>query len=143
MSEEPRRRISWVPNVTDPAAPTAEEIAAAVPLDGYEVVDDGLQFTRDDTAEIPPILPLTIRYYLEPTEPDWIVFRAADDLPSGAMPQALDGVWVNRRPWMMPLSAEEMDRAYEEGRVLAVFVSTGRFEAREDGAVAEVWEMRP
>jgi hypothetical protein len=40
VSDHPRKRLYWVPQVRDPAAPTAEEIAAAVPLGD---VVDGLQ----------------------------------------------------------------------------------------------------
>lgn len=134
--EPPQTRISWVPHVKNPAAPTAEELAAGVPLDGWAVVDDGLQFARDDSAEILPLPARTVGFYLDPLEPDWIVLRAADDLPPGAMPPALDGLWINKPPaYVAPVP--------EDGIPIAVFVPTGRFETRDDGAVAEVYEMRP
>lgn len=61
MTDQPHMRISWVPQVADPKAPTAEELAAGVPLG--DVVDDGLQFTRDDSVDsTAPLLPDTRRY---------------------------------------------------------------------------------
>lgn len=60
MTEQPRMRISWVPQVADPKVPTAEELAAAVPFG--DVVDDGIQFTRYDNADPTPLLPETRRY---------------------------------------------------------------------------------
>jgi hypothetical protein len=42
-------RAYFVPRVRDPGAPTVEELAASTFLG--VVVDDGLQFTRDESAD--------------------------------------------------------------------------------------------
>ncbi|MFI6510104.1 hypothetical protein ACIBCT_21070 [Streptosporangium sp. NPDC050855] len=42
-------RAYFVPRVSDPEAPTVEELAAGTFLG--VVVDDGLQFTRDESAD--------------------------------------------------------------------------------------------
>lgn len=72
-----------------------------------------------------------------PAEPDWVVLRAAADLPPGALPAALDGVWIDKPRAMIDLDSSDTPRPF------AVFLPTGRFEVRDDGAVAEVFEMRP
>lgn len=76
-------------------------------------------------------------------EPDYIVVRAAPDLPPGFLPPHLDGRWYDRRdiadgpPAGTPLPGGVAGAQ-------AVAVATGRFEVREyDGAVAEIWEVRP
>lgn len=154
MSEEPKSRIFWVPRVRDPEAPTAAELAAGVPLG--EVVDDGLQFTRDETTPVVPLLPNSHRYRVirhpdgtvdvirEPvytmtlvSEPDWIVFRPAAGLPAGALPADLDGWWIDRR------GAPASGRIVHQGGFVGQFTPTGRFETCDDGAVAEVFEVRP
>lgn len=66
---------------------------------------------------------------------DYIVVRPAPDLPPSFLPPGLDGKWVDRT--MLPEDASP----YRWGD--AVAVATGRFEARDDGAVAEVFEVRP
>jgi hypothetical protein len=76
------------------------------------------------------------------SEPDYVVLRAAADLPDWHLPPAWDGRWVDRAelpdgppPWWTPPGVG----AYTE----TTFVPTGRFEVREhDGAVAEVFEAR-
>lgn len=67
--------------------------------------------------------------------PDFIVIRPAPDLPPGFLPPHLDGRWFDTTE--VPLSYAE------PGSGCAVAVPAGRFEVREDGAVAEVWEVRP
>lgn len=69
-------------------------------------------------------------------EPDWIVFRPADGVPPEALPPTIDGWWVDRYNW--PVSGTMI---HQNGAVLR-FAPTGRFETREDGAVAEVFEVR-
>lgn len=142
MSEEPKVRIFWVPQIRDPEAPTADELAAGVPLG--EVVDDGLQVAKDDAPAI-PLLPRTEHYQLfrRPDrtwdaipEPDWIVIRPAPDLPPGTLPAGLDGWWLNRRGW-----AADGTIVHQSGFV-GHYAPTGRFEER-DGVVAEVFEVRP
>jgi hypothetical protein len=64
--------------------------------------------------------------------PDYVVIRPAADLPSGSLPQDLDGKWFDR-------SQLQESRLFGE----AVAVPSGRFEVRDDGAVAEVYEVRP
>lgn len=156
MTEQPNKRIYWIPKIGNPEAPTAEELAAAVPLDGH-VVDDGLQFNRDDSVDLSQwFKPHTRRYKVihhadgsmdvipqNPntlelvSEPDWIVFRPVADLPSGTIPADIDGWWVDRRGW--PASGTLV----HQSGFTAHFAPTGRFEMREDGAVAEVYEVRP
>lgn len=69
------------------------------------------------------------------TEPDFIVVRPAPDLPPGFLPAVLDGRWYDRR------SVPQMfgEHSANDG----VAVATGRFEVRDDGAVAEIYEVRP
>lgn len=67
--------------------------------------------------------------------PDYLVIRAAPDLPPGFLSPSLDGKWIDRS--QLP----EDGWPYRWGD--AVAVASGRFEAREDGAVAEVFEVRP
>ena len=154
MSEKPKRRIFWVPQISNPEAPTADELAAGIPLG--EAVDDGLQFTKDDSTPVPPLLPRTERYKVihhpdgtmevireEPysltlvSEPDWIVFRPAVDVPADALPRGVDGWLLDRRG--LPADGTMI---HQSGIVLR-FAPAGRFEARDDGAVAEVFEVRP
>lgn len=66
------------------------------------------------------------------TDPDYVVVRASPDLPDGFIPPDLDGKWFDRAT--LPVS-------FAQGT--AVAVPSGRFEVRDDGAVAEVWELRP
>lgn len=83
---------------------------------------------------------------------DYVVLRAHPDLPPGFLPPELEGRWydLQRVPFL------PSDRAAGEappppalgGPVAsygppAVAVPTGRFEVRDDGAVAEVWEVCP
>jgi hypothetical protein len=65
--------------------------------------------------------------------PDHVVIRAASDLPPGFLPAALNGKWLDRA------QLSEESNVHHWGS--AVAVATGRFEVREDGAVAEVFEM--
>lgn len=69
------------------------------------------------------------------SEPDYIVVRAAPNLPPGFLPRGLDGKWFDRA------TLPEQHGPYQWGDSVAV--ATGRFEARDDGAVAEVFEIRP
>lgn len=72
------------------------------------------------------------------TEPDYIVIRPAADLPSGFLPDRLDGMWFDRT-CIPKLPTPHTGWGRGEG----VAVASGRFEVRDDGAVAEVWEVRP
>jgi hypothetical protein len=76
-------------------------------------------------------------------ETDYIVIRPAADLPPGFLPPHQDGRWYDRAslpPGPPPGSASPPGITVSE----AVAVPTGRFEVRDyDGAVAEVWEVRP
>jgi hypothetical protein len=77
-------------------------------------------------------------------EPDFIVLRAAADLPPGFMPEELDGRWMDRSqiPVRGPRRGPLPPHLREAGPG-AVAVPTGRFEVRGyDGAVAEVWEFQ-
>jgi DNA-binding transcriptional regulator PaaX len=64
--------------------------------------------------------------------PDFAVIRPAPDLPAGFLPAEWDGRWVNLATMRQG-----------PGLGQAVAVPVGRFETRDDGAVAEVWEVRP
>lgn len=63
---------------------------------------------------------------------DYVVIRAAADLPDGFLPERLNGRWFD---------LAEVRQGFGVGD--AVAVPSGRFETRDDGAVAEVWEVRP
>lgn len=75
--------------------------------------------------------------------PDYIVIRLAPDLPPGFLSEDFDGRWVDRSDVPQASSTETaQDAAVRYGGMVAV--PTGRFEARDyDGAVAEVFEVRP
>lgn len=73
-----------------------------------------------------------------PRDPDYIVLRAYPAAPPGWMPADLEGRWYDRAT--VGSALDEKSTA----EFPAVAVPTGRFEAREEnGAVAEVWEVRP
>lgn len=65
-------------------------------------------------------------------ECDFIVIRPTDTWPAGFFPPELDGMWID-------LATHPTYR--ELGTNLAT--AAGRFEVRADGAVAEVWEIKP
>ncbi len=69
---------------------------------------------------------------------DYVVIRPAADLPDGFLPDSLNGVWFDRARLPIRLGAFRGPGIGE-----GVAVPAGRFEVREDGAVAEVWEVRP
>jgi len=77
----------------------------------------------------------------DPGRPDYIVIRPAADLPDGWLPVELDGKWVDRTS--LPTRDQiQGSPAVQFGT--AVAVPSGRFEIREhDGAIAEVYEIRP
>lgn len=66
-------------------------------------------------------------------EPDYVVIR---DAP-GALRSGADGVWFDLAtvPRRLSVTVEWTCVTYDA-------VPTGRFEVRDDGAVAEVWEVR-
>jgi hypothetical protein len=74
-------------------------------------------------------------------EPDYLVIRPAPDLPPGFLPERENGRWYDRAdmPWVSGERSLELIVRYGGG----VAVATGRFEVRDDGAVAEVFEVRP
>lgn len=77
------------------------------------------------------------------TYPDYVVIRAGEGLPPGFLPPHLDGKWFDRRS--VPVRAAKFVGSGNNGHVTvseAVAVPSGRFEVREDGAVAEVWELQ-
>lgn len=75
------------------------------------------------------------------SEPDYIVIRPAADLPPGFLPEREDGRWYDRGAMPQADAESNMDALIRYGGGVAV--ATGRFEVREDGAVAEVYEVRP
>ena len=68
--------------------------------------------------------------------PNLIVLRAAADLPPGLMPPRLDGLWLDLND--MPRWPGHTLPTAPTHRTCT---PTGRFEVRDDGAVAEVWEV--
>jgi hypothetical protein len=75
------------------------------------------------------------------SEPDYIVIRPAPDLPD-QLPPRLDGWWYDRADFPEALPGEGIEAVARYGGYVAV--ATGRFEVRDpDGAVAEVFEVRP
>ena len=79
-----------------------------------------------------------LRAYGYGLKPDFIVVRAAPDLPAGVLPPGVDGRWYDRAT--MPVRRELFE---DDPPSEVVAVATGRFEVRDDGAVAEVFEVRP
>jgi hypothetical protein len=67
------------------------------------------------------------------SDPDYVVIRVATAL-RGTVPPDLDGKWFD---------LSTMRQAPDSiGAGTHTAVPAGRFEVREDGAVAEVWELR-
>lgn len=76
------------------------------------------------------------------SEPDFIVIRPAVGLPPGSVPAHLDGRWYDRSSIPESSVGPRLGAIGEYGGLTAA--PAGRFEVREsDGAVAEVWEIRP
>ncbi|WP_030777318.1 hypothetical protein [Streptomyces sp. NRRL S-920] len=74
-------------------------------------------------------------------DPDYIVIRPAEDLP-GAVPPRLNGWWYDRASFPEAAPGAGYDAVARYGGYVAV--ATGRFEVRDyDGAVAEIFEIRP
>lgn len=70
--------------------------------------------------------------------PNYIVIRPHPDLPPGYLPPHLDGRWYDRNEIPEGFGTPSHDPTE------TVAVPTGRFEVRDwDGAVAEVYEIRP
>jgi len=73
---------------------------------------------------------------LSPT--DYIVIRRAPNLPADFNTGDLDGKWFDRSQMeIVPVSFKDPNAGH------GVAVPTGSFEVRDDGVVAEVWEIRP
>lgn len=81
---------------------------------------------------------LLVAYTLHarPGTTEWIVVRADREMPPGFMPPGLDGKWQERAS--MPFAAPVFEGLHSR----ATAHPTGRVEIREDGAIAEVYEMR-
>lgn len=70
--------------------------------------------------------------------PDWIVIRPAASLRPGLL-EGLDGFWLDRRQLE---DEDEINRVIEGDAGIVVSVrASGRFETRDDGAVAEIFEV--
>lgn len=69
---------------------------------------------------------------------DYVVLRQSPDLPDGWMPPDMDGRWYDLAA--VPIGFRAPLAGYKPGT--AYGVPTGRFEVRDDGAVAEVYEVR-
>lgn len=76
--------------------------------------------------------------------PDYVVLRAGPDLPEGWMPDHLEGRWYDRNkvPFGAP-NPDAPDAPPGASKTTAVAEPTGLLEVRDDGAVAEVWHVRP
>ena len=76
------------------------------------------------------------------SEPDYIVIRPAADLPPGLLPERGNGRWYDRSSLRQADQEQSINALIQYGGGVAV--ATGRFETRDyDGAVAEVYEVRP
>jgi hypothetical protein len=71
-------------------------------------------------------------------QPAFIVFRAARGVPPGWMPPDLEGRWYTRE---QVFGAPEASLFSPPGA--AVAIPTTRTEQRQDGAMAQVWEVHP
>lgn len=69
-------------------------------------------------------------------EPDYVVIRPAPGLPNGFLPPHWDGRWIDRA------TVPECYASPDPSMSTATAVPTGRFEVRDDGVVAEVFEVR-
>lgn len=69
--------------------------------------------------------------------PDLVVVRPGPGLPAGVLPRHLDGRWFDLT--RVPLA----DAAGGHQHSALTAVPSGRFEVRDDGAVAEVYEVHP
>lgn len=79
------------------------------------------------------------------SHPDYVVIRPAADLPPGFLPPELDGKWFDAATMPKRFGDPRGNYVTESGVTVgeAVAIPSGRFEVRDDGAVAEVWEVRP
>lgn len=72
------------------------------------------------------------------TEPDYIVLRHGSDIPDEYRAEHLEGRWYDASA--APVRSPKGEVPPEVG--MAIAEPTGRLEVRDDGAVAEVWELR-
>lgn len=74
--------------------------------------------------------------------PDYVVLRHGPDVPDEYRSERREGQWLDRRdvPVRAPGPRGPNATGITESR--AVAEPTGRFETRDDGAVAEVFEIR-
>lgn len=64
----------------------------------------------------------------------YIVLRGEPGLPPGWMPEYLEGLWITPPPAGPPLAEVQAGTA--------TAYATDRFETRDDGAEAQVYEVR-
>lgn len=69
----------------------------------------------------------------------YVVIRPAPDLPPGFMPDYYNGRWLDK--WDIP-GAYYGEESSPTPPGTGVAVATGRFERRDDGELAEVYEMQ-
>ena len=69
----------------------------------------------------------------------YVVIRPAPELPADYIPDRLNGRWLDlddKDQWLP-------DHTLTHSLILAAALPTGRYETRDDGAQAEVWEVQP
>lgn len=80
-------------------------------------------------------------HYPDGVEPHYLVVRAHPDLPDGFLPPDWEGRWIERS--RIPMGPS-VDRPLAPGEGRGVATAIDRYEIRDDdGAVAQVYEVRP
>lgn len=79
-----------------------------------------------------------MKVFFEPNDARYIVFRRGERMPLEEFPPGLEGRW-EERPDFLGLSASVWERPH--GSAASAF-PTNRFEVREDGEIAQVFEVR-
>lgn len=69
----------------------------------------------------------------------FIVLRPAPGLPADFLPRGMDGRWDVRPDLDSSLSRWPLPGVTYHAQA----IPAGRYETRDDGALAEVWEVRP
>lgn len=67
------------------------------------------------------------------TEPDYIVLRPGETFDGKDVPNGINGSWYDKS--QIPVYCDRIETTYW------VAEPTNQFETRDDGAVAEIWEV--